>query len=198
MQSFFVFGAGGIKAKFKSKLSLRWCLVLSLIQAYFLKWGQCHKLSISPFIYTLICICLFFSNTFPLNLYLCSHKSSSTQDFDSLALLGAKVERVGGSVLNLVEDVTRLVRANEGLREEGARAREAARQCETICADLQRVLAMTQVNLLGLEERLLQLRDTEYDGEWEWVCEGKEQVGNVKLLSISIDNIYCQFEIDKI
>jgi hypothetical protein len=31
MQSFFVFGAGGIKAKFKSKLSLRWCLVLSLI-----------------------------------------------------------------------------------------------------------------------------------------------------------------------
>ena len=75
-------------------------------------------------------------------------------------------------MLNLVEDVTRLVRANEGLREEGARAREAARQYEAICADLQRVLAMTQVNLLGLEERLLQLRDTEYDGEWEWVCEG--------------------------
>jgi hypothetical protein len=31
MQSFFVFGGGGIKAKFKRKLSLRWCLVFSLM-----------------------------------------------------------------------------------------------------------------------------------------------------------------------
>jgi len=32
MQSFFVFGSGGgIKAKFNSKLSLRWCVVFSLI-----------------------------------------------------------------------------------------------------------------------------------------------------------------------
>jgi hypothetical protein len=31
MQRFFVFGGGGIKAKFKSKLSLRWCVVFSLI-----------------------------------------------------------------------------------------------------------------------------------------------------------------------
>jgi hypothetical protein len=31
MQSFFVFGGGGIKAKFKSKLSLHWCVVFSLI-----------------------------------------------------------------------------------------------------------------------------------------------------------------------
>jgi len=31
MQSFFVFGGGGIKAKFKIKFSLRWCVVSSLI-----------------------------------------------------------------------------------------------------------------------------------------------------------------------
>jgi hypothetical protein len=29
MQSFFVFGGGGTKAKFKSKLSLRWSVVAS-------------------------------------------------------------------------------------------------------------------------------------------------------------------------
>jgi hypothetical protein len=31
MQSFFDFGGGGTKAKFKSKLSLRWSVVVSLI-----------------------------------------------------------------------------------------------------------------------------------------------------------------------
>ena len=46
MQSLFVFGGGVIKTKFKSKLSLLWCVVFSLIKAYFLKWGQCRKLSI--------------------------------------------------------------------------------------------------------------------------------------------------------
>jgi len=31
IQSFFVFGGGVIEANFKSKLSLRWCVVFSLI-----------------------------------------------------------------------------------------------------------------------------------------------------------------------
>jgi len=33
MQSFSIFGGGGTIAKFKSKLSLRWFVVVSLIQA---------------------------------------------------------------------------------------------------------------------------------------------------------------------
>jgi len=39
MQSFFVFGGGGTKAKFKSKLSLRWSVVVYRFRPIFLKWG---------------------------------------------------------------------------------------------------------------------------------------------------------------
>jgi hypothetical protein len=45
MQSFFVFGGIGIKAKFKSKLSLRWCVVFSLIKAYFFEMGLVSQTS---------------------------------------------------------------------------------------------------------------------------------------------------------
>jgi len=39
MQIFFVFGGGGIKAEFKSKLSLLGCVVFLIIKAFFFKWG---------------------------------------------------------------------------------------------------------------------------------------------------------------
>jgi hypothetical protein len=65
----------------------------------------------------------------------------------------------------LVEDLTRLVRANELLREEVSRASEAVAEYRTVCGDLQRALAMTQVSLLAAEERLAHLQAASYDGK---------------------------------
>lgn len=83
----------------------------------------------------------------------------------------ARVDLLETGQVQLVEDLTRLVRANELLREEGARANEAVVEYRTVCGDLQRALALTQVSLLAAEEKLAQLQAASFDGELIWAEE---------------------------
>lgn len=65
---------------------------------------------------------------------------------------------------NLVNDITKLVQANEGLKQENYRFKESVKEYKTICADLHRALALTQVSLMSLEQRLLNQENTSHDG----------------------------------
>lgn len=77
----------------------------------------------------------------------------------------ARADLLEAGQVQLVEDLTRLLRANELLREEGARASEAVLEYTTVCGDLQRALALTQVSLLAAEDKLAQLQAACFDGE---------------------------------
>lgn len=68
----------------------------------------------------------------------------------------------------MINDLTRITHTNEVLQQENSKFKELIKEYKSICHDLHRTLALTQVNLLTIEEKMKNLESTSYDGTLLW------------------------------
>ena len=100
---------------------------------------------------------------------------SNQTDFDSTLFYDSKIEpkfsEVNSKVetleinqSNFINDFTRLTQVNERLRSDNLETKETLKEYKSLCEDLRRSLALTQVRILSLEEKLAVQDQTSYDG----------------------------------
>ena len=78
--------------------------------------------------------------------------------------LNGKVDSMTSSQRSMVADLARLNKSNEKLRYENQMLREGVAEYRTICQDLHKTVALTQVSLITLEERLMNLEKLSHNG----------------------------------
>ena len=104
-----------------------------------------------------------------------SNSMSQLADFDSglfyetkiepkLMQINTRIDMLEMNQNNLVDDFTRLARTNECLKLENLQFKESVEEFKATCTDLKRTLALTQVSLLSLEEKLSYQEKTSYNG----------------------------------
>ncbi len=82
-----------------------------------------------------------------------------------LGEINAKLDILEVNQRSLVGDFGRLCQANELLRQENTDFKESVKEYKRVCADLHRALALSQVSLMAVEERLVNLESTSYNGD---------------------------------
>ena len=65
-----------------------------------------------------------------------------------------KVNDLENKQKSIENDLTRMTKNSDRLRQENANLKEAIKEYKTLCQDLHKTLALTQVSLLTLEEGL--------------------------------------------
>jgi len=105
-----------------------------------------------------------------------SINSQTNIDFDSgllfyeskiepkLGEINSKLEMVQVNQENLVGDFGRLYQSNEMIRQENVEFRDIIKEYKSLCTDLHRALALSQISVMALEERIIDLEKTSYDG----------------------------------
>lgn len=69
---------------------------------------------------------------------------------------------------NLLSDITRLVKSKENLKLENKMLDKSLKDIKQLTQDLHKTLALNQVSILALEERLINLEKLSYDGTLLW------------------------------
>ena len=82
--------------------------------------------------------------------------------------LSDKIDRLENNQKGLISDLTRMTKNNDKLKQENQVLRENIKEYKTICQDLHKTLALTQVSLLTLEERLINQEKLSYNGTLLW------------------------------
>ena len=98
---------------------------------------------------------------------------SSTKNFDSkldqsYEKLSEKIDMLENNQKGLINDLTRITKNNDKLKQENSLLRDSIKEYKTICQDLHKALALTQVSLLTLEERLINQEKLSYTGSLLW------------------------------
>ena len=79
-----------------------------------------------------------------------------------------KIERIENDQNGMVNDFIRLTKNSDKLRQENTILKESIQEYKTICQDLHKTLAMSQVSLLTLEERLINQEKLSHNGTFLW------------------------------
>ena len=99
-----------------------------------------------------------------------------------------KIERIENDQNGMVNDFVRLTKNSDKLRQENAILKESIKQYKTICQDLHKTLAMSQVSLLTLEERLINQEKLSHNGTFLWkisnFCERMQEAKSGRQTSI--------------
>lgn len=82
--------------------------------------------------------------------------------------INMKLEILENNHKALVTDIARLQKMNDNFKQENLKYKESNKEYKTICQDLHRTLALTQVSLLTLEERLINQEKLSYNGTLLW------------------------------
>jgi len=98
-----------------------------------------------------------------------SFSSTNTKILETrLNDMNMKLEALENNQKNLMSDLFRLQKSNDNFKQENLKYKENNKEYKTICQDLHRTLALTQVSLLTLEERLINQEKLSYNGTLLW------------------------------
>jgi TNF receptor-associated factor 2 len=98
-----------------------------------------------------------------------SPTTKPTQNHDQkLQQLSGKLDTLHSIQNGLISDMSRLVAANDKLKAEKRSIADALVHCKTTTQELHKVLALTQVSLLSIEERIINQEKASYDGTLLW------------------------------
>ena len=76
---------------------------------------------------------------------------------------------IGQNIQNgLLNDIDKVMKANNKLKQECKLLREQLAECKSTTQELHKVLALTQVSLLSIEERIINQEKASYDGTLLW------------------------------
>jgi hypothetical protein len=82
--------------------------------------------------------------------------------------LSKKIHLLENNQKGLINDFTRVTKNNDKLKQENGTLRDNIKEYKKICQDLHKALALTQVSLLTLEERLINQEKLSYNGQLLW------------------------------
>ena len=82
--------------------------------------------------------------------------------------LSEKIDMLENNQKALITDLTRVTKNNDKLKHENGALRENIKEYKSICQDLHKALALTQVSLLTLEERLINQEKLSHTGCLLW------------------------------
>ena len=82
--------------------------------------------------------------------------------------LKTKIDMLETNQKSLVDDLTRLTLMYDNLKQENAKYKDGVEKYKSVCQDLHRTLALTQVSLLTLEERIVNQEKISYNGTLLW------------------------------
>ena len=98
-----------------------------------------------------------------------SFSSTNTKVLEAkLNDMNMKLEALENNQKNLMNDLSRLQKSIDNFKQENLKYKENNKEYKTICQDLHRTLALTQVSLLTLEERLINQEKLSYNGTLLW------------------------------
>jgi hypothetical protein len=98
-----------------------------------------------------------------------STSSNSSKSFEiKINEINVKLDMLENNQKNLMIDLTRLKRLNDNLNQEIFKCKENNKEYKLVCQELHRTLALTQVSLLTLEERLINQEKLSYNGTLLW------------------------------
>ena len=98
-----------------------------------------------------------------------SNKISILENHEALEKeLSFKVNDLENKQKSIENDLTRMTKNSDRLRQENAHLKEAIKEYKTLCQDLHKTLALTQVSLLTLEERLINQEKLCQNGQLIW------------------------------
>jgi hypothetical protein len=83
-------------------------------------------------------------------------------------VLSFKINDLENKQKNIENDLTRMTKNSDRLRQENAHLKDAIKEYKTLCQDLHKTLALTQVSLLTLEERLINQEKLCQNGQLIW------------------------------
>ncbi|RNA39494.1 TNF receptor-associated factor 2 isoform X2 [Brachionus plicatilis] len=93
---------------------------------------------------------------------------SDAQNSVSLGSLNSKMDMMFNNLNSLISDLTKTNRLHDKLKQENVVLRQGLTDYKILVQDLHKTLALAQVSLLTLEERLVNLEKTNYDGTLLW------------------------------
>ena len=79
-----------------------------------------------------------------------------------------KIDILESNQKGLINDLTRVTKNNDKLKQENNALKENIKEYKTMCQDLHQVLALTQVSLLKLKERLINQEKLSHNGNLLW------------------------------
>jgi TNF receptor-associated factor 2 len=94
-------------------------------------------------------------------------KSSSSHDL-KIQQLSSKLDALQSIQAGLIADMSRVMASNEKLKNEKKALAESLLTCKNTTQELHKVLALTQVSLLSIEERIINQEKASYDGTLLW------------------------------
>ena len=87
---------------------------------------------------------------------------------DSINIIENKILRLEINMKNLISDVTRLVSRFEVVKKEEESLEERVEETKNSCAELHKAVALSRINVLTAEERLINLEKLSFDGTFVW------------------------------
>lgn len=93
---------------------------------------------------------------------------SDAQNLLSLGSINSKMDMMFNNLNSLISDLTKTNRLHDKLKQENVLLKQSLTDYKILVQDLHKTLALAQVSLLTLEERLVNLEKTSYDGTLLW------------------------------
>lgn len=95
-------------------------------------------------------------------------KNTLLETDTKLSQLINKVDMLQNTQNGLINDISKLVKANDKLKQENMSLKDNIKEYKSISQELHKTLALSQVSLLTLEERLINLEKLSCDGSLLW------------------------------